>query len=77
MLEMLITFIMSLAMLVGVWFVLRRPILWYFRVNETIENQKKTIELLQSINEKLSGGQKQPGKKDTGHAHPHTDSFHT
>lgn len=58
MLEMLITFIMSLAMLVGVWLVLRRPIIWYFRVNEAIENQKKTIELLQSINEKLSGGQK-------------------
>ena len=77
MLEMLITFIMSLTMLVGVWLVLRRPILWYFRVNEAIENQKKTIELLQSINEKLSSGQKQTGKKVTGHNHPHTDSFHT
>lgn len=60
MLEMLITFIMSLGMMVGVWLVLRRPILWYFRINETIENQQKTIDLLQSINEKLSGGQKQP-----------------
>lgn len=76
MLEMLITFMMSLAMMVGVWLVLRRPILWYFRINETIENQQKTIDLLQSINEKLSGGQKQPKKKETGHNHPQTDSFH-
>lgn len=54
---------MSLGMLAGVWLVLRRPILWYFRVNELIENQNKTIELLQSINDKL--GKKQAlGKSD-------------
>lgn len=63
MLEMLITFMMSLTMLVGVWLVLRRPILWYFRVNEAIENQKKTIELLQSINDRL--GQSRTHEKKT------------
>lgn len=63
MLEMLITFIMSLGMMVGVWLVLRRPILWYFRINETIVNQQKTIDLLQSINEKLSGGQSRTHEK--------------
>lgn len=69
MLEMLITFIMSLGMMVGVWLVLRRPILWYFRINETIVNQQKTIDLLQSINEKLSGGQSRIHEKNEKRQH--------
>lgn len=47
--EVLITFIFSLGMMVGCALVIRRPMLWYFRINDHIENQKRIIELLEKL----------------------------
>lgn len=49
MFEALFTFLFSLGMLVGVWLVLRRPMLWYCRTNEIVENQQRIIKLLEKL----------------------------
>lgn len=49
MFEVLFTFLFSLGMLAGVWLVLRRPILWYCRTNEIVENQQRIIQLLEKL----------------------------
>lgn len=49
MFEVLFTFLFSLGLLAGVWLVLRRPILWYCRTNEIVENQQRIIQLLEKL----------------------------
>ena len=47
--EALFTFLMSVGLVVGFWLVMRRPVLWYFRINERIANQQKIIGLLEEL----------------------------
>ena len=49
MFEVLFTFLFSLGLLASVWLVLRRPILWYCRTNEIVENQQRIIQLLEKL----------------------------
>ena len=45
---------MTLAMFAGFMLVIRRPLLWYYRINEQTENQRQIIELLKSIDSKMN-----------------------
>ena len=58
--DVLIVFLMTLAMLVGFMLVIRKPLLWYLRINEQVENQRQIIGLLKSIESKMN---------NSGHAH--------
>jgi len=49
MFELMFTSIFSLGLMIGVWLVLRRPMLWYCRTNEIVENQQRIIALLEKI----------------------------
>lgn len=49
MLESFIYVTFNLALFIGVLLVLRRPVLWYFRVNEHLDNQRRIIALLQRL----------------------------
>lgn len=62
--DVLIVFLMTLAMFVGFMLVIRKPLLWYYRINEQVENQRQIIGLLKSIDSKMS---------NSGHAHQPKD----
>lgn len=47
-------------MFVGFMLVIRKPLLWYLRINERVENQRQIIGLLKSIDSKMN---------ISGHAH--------
>lgn len=59
MLDLVITFLMTLVMVVGFWLVLRRPVLWYFKIDESLMNQRQIIEQLKQLNAKLAS-EKEP-----------------
>ena len=59
MLDLVITFLMTLVMVVGFWLVLRRPVLWYFKIDEFLMNQRQIIEQLKQLNVKLAS-EKEP-----------------
>lgn len=59
MLDLVITFLMTLVMVVGFWLVLRRPVLWYFKIDEFLMNQRQIIEQLKQLNAKLAS-EKEP-----------------
>jgi len=57
-------------MFAGFMLVIRRPLLWYYRINEQVENQRKIIELLQSINSKMdTTGMKSASRHQDKHSH--------
>ena len=51
--ESLLVPLMSLAMLVGVFLVLRKPLLWYYKINKHLDNQQQIITLLQKMDKHL------------------------
>lgn len=50
--DTLIVFMMTLAMMAGFMLIIRRPLLWYLRINERIDNQRQIIEQLKLLNDK-------------------------
>ena len=48
-LDVFIPFIFSLGFIFVVWLLIREIVCWYYKINEQIENQKKTNLLLQDI----------------------------
>ena len=54
MLDLVITFLMSLAMVIGFYLVLRRPLLWYFKIDEFLMNQRTMIEQMKKLNALLA-----------------------
>ena len=48
-LDVFIPFIFSLGFIFVVWLLIREIVCWYYKINEQIENQKKTNELLNNI----------------------------
>ena len=54
MLDLVITFLMSLAMVIGFYLVLRRPLLWYFKIDEFLMNQRTMIEQMKKLNALLT-----------------------
>jgi len=59
MFELIFTSLFSLGLTIGVWLVLRRPMLWYCRTNEIVENQQRIISLLEKIADKNQNETKQ------------------
>lgn len=52
--ESLVAGILSLAMLAGFCLILRKPLLWYFKLDKYLENQQRIIALLEQHREKKS-----------------------
>lgn len=51
MVNVLVPLLMALALIFGIFLVIRSIILWYYRINERIQNQNQIIRLLQQIEE--------------------------
>lgn len=51
MVNVLVPLLMALALIFGIFLVIRSIILWYYCINERIANQRKIIEILQRIEE--------------------------
>lgn len=54
------------AVTIGIWLLFRRPMLWYFRINEMIALQERTVAALERM-----AGSKEPEKRgDLSHLYP-------
>lgn len=50
--QMFFVFLIIAFVVMGLFLLLRNAILWYFRINEARDNQRKIIDLLQRIADK-------------------------
>lgn len=42
-------FIIGIVLMIALWLIFRKPILWYYRINEIIDLQKRTVEALERM----------------------------
>jgi hypothetical protein len=63
--------LLILALIIGLFFILRELMCWYWKVNERIELQKKTNEILGKILLELIGNSLDSTEKNST---PNTDS---
>lgn len=51
--DILITFTLTLIMFAGFMLIIRRPLLWYLKINDHLLNQEELIKLLREKNEEV------------------------
>jgi len=62
----LIGLVIGAAVTIGIWLLFRRPMLWYFRINEMITPQERIVAALERM-----AGMKEPKKRsDLPHLYP-------
>lgn len=50
--QMFFVFLIIIFLVMGLFLLMRKAVLWYFRIDEARENQRKIIALLQRIADK-------------------------
>ena len=68
--DILITFTLTLIMFAGVALIFRKPLLWYLKIDQHLDNQKEIITLLQNKKQQYTKPSERHDKNRKKHHYP-------